>query len=132
MSGKLLEIQFLTFGYSCLLGVILGIIYDIFRILRMIINSKSITMFVQDVIYFVISGIITFVFVLEFNSGESRFYILAGEAVGWILYHITVGESVYRCSWRISQWVKNKIRKFYNKTQKIFVKFANKKSKNEC
>ena len=106
MSGKLLEIQFLTFGYSCLLGVILGIIYDIFRILRMIINSKSITMFVQDVIYFVISGIITFVFVLEFNSGESRFYILAGEAVGWILYHITVGESVYRCSWRISQWVK--------------------------
>lgn len=89
-------------------------------------------MFVQDVIYFVISGIITFVFVLEFNSGESRFYILAGEAVGWILYHITVGESVYRCSWRISQWVKNKIRKFFNKTQKIFVKFANKKSKNEC
>lgn len=83
--------QAAVFGYACILGVMLGILYDVFRIIRVVINPKNITIFVQDIIYFLISGAITFLFVLALNFGEPRFYILIGESAGWILYHTTLG-----------------------------------------
>lgn len=105
-----LSSQLLVFVYSLALGLILGVAYDFFRIVRMVINSKNIAVFLQDVLYFIVSGLITFFFVLGVNSGNSRFYILAGEAVGWILYHITLGEVVYRCSGKLVKWAKLKVK----------------------
>lgn len=101
--------QIFTLMYAGILGVVLGFAYDIFRILRMIVNSKNISIFIQDVLYFIISGIITFWFVLYFNSGDSRFYILVGEAIGWILYHLTIGNLIYRCSNKLVNGFKSKI-----------------------
>lgn len=101
--------QLYTLMYAGILGIILGFAYDIFRILRMILNSKNVFIFIQDVLYFIISGIITFGFVLYFNSGDSRFYILAGEAIGWILYHLTIGNFIYKCSNKLVKCLKSKI-----------------------
>lgn len=88
--------QFLMTVYSLALGVFLGIFYDVFRIIRLLLNPKNLSVFVEDVIYFLVSGFVTFLFVLVFNYGESRFYILAGEALGWILYHISLGDLIYK------------------------------------
>lgn len=88
--------QILVFLCSCVLGVILGVFYDIFRVIRVMINPKNIVVFVQDVVYFLICGFITFAFVLVFNFGESRFYILVGETIGWVTYHITLGDIIYK------------------------------------
>ena len=60
------------------------------------------------------SGIITFLFVLGFNYGESRFYILAGEGIGWIAYHITFGEVVYISSQRIVKFFKRRTGMIFN------------------
>ncbi len=100
--------QATVFGCSCILGVVLGILYDVFRIIRVIINPKNITVFVQDVIYFLISGAITFLFVLAFNFGELRFYILIGESAGWTLYHVTLGHIIYKNFRKIVATIKNK------------------------
>jgi len=110
-----LAVQALTFLYSMILGVALGATYDVFRILRMIINSRNISVFIQDVLYFILSGLMTFLFVLRINSGDSRFYILAGEGIGWILYHISFGEVIYRCSNKIVSKIKFQLEKFKHK-----------------
>ena len=101
--------QVLVFVYSLFLGVLLGITYDIFRIIRMVINSKNIAVFIQDVLYFIISGVITFLFVLGVNNGDSRFYVLAGEGIGWIIYHITLGNAIYKGSNKTVKKIKLKI-----------------------
>lgn len=103
--------QFMVFGFSCFLGIMLGFLYDCFRLVRMMINPKNIFIFMQDIIYFFVSAVITFLFVLVFNNGESRFYILAGEGIGWIVYHLTFGESIYRCSEKIVRGFKQFIKK---------------------
>ena len=105
----MLKMQLTIFGSSCALGVALGFMYDLFRIIRMIINPKNIGVFIQDVIYFILSGVITFLFVLCFNNGESRFYILAGEGIGWIVYHVTLGNSIYKTSGKFVKIIRNKI-----------------------
>ena len=109
--------QMIIFALSCILGIVLGVLYDIFRIIRMVINSKSIAIFIGDIIYFIISGIITFIFVLKINSGESRFYIMAGEGIGWIAYHLTLGNAIYKYSEKATKKIN-----FYTKKiiKKIF------------
>lgn len=104
------------FSYSCLLGLGLGILYDVFRIIRMLINKRNITIFLQDIIYFIVSGFVTFIFVLGINEGQSRFYILAGEGIGWIVYHITLGEKIYHCSENIVKMIYTKFRNFSDNT----------------
>lgn len=121
--NETLAMQLLIFGYSCALGAGLGLLYDFFRIVRMMINPHNIAVFIQDVVYFIISGIITFLFVLGFNSGEARFYILAGEGIGWIIYHITLGEVIYRCSGGMVRFFSFKIKHISNKI-KNFVNFT--------
>ena len=117
--------QILIFVYSLALGMFLGFAYDIFRIIRMVINSRNIAIFIQDVLYFILSGGVTFLFVLSVNSGNSRFYILAGEGIGWIAYHITLGEVIYKCSNKTVNFVKSKIAALKNKFLKKFSKRNN-------
>lgn len=88
----------------------------------MVINSRNIAIFIQDVLYFILSGGVTFLFVLSVNSGNSRFYILAGEGIGWIAYHITIGEVIYKCSNKTVNFVKSKIAALKNKLLKKFSK----------
>lgn len=114
--------QILIFVYSLALGIFLGFAYDIFRIIRMVINSRNIAIFIQDVLYFILSGGVTFLFVLSVNSGNSRFYILAGEGIGWIAYHLTIGEIIYKCSNKTVNFVKSKIAALKNKLLKKFSK----------
>ena len=116
MNETTVTMQMIIFTLSCILGIVLGVLYDIFRIIRMVINSKSIAIFIGDIIYFIISGIITFIFVLKINSGESRFYIMAGEGIGWIAYHLTLGNAIYKCSEKATKKIN-----FY--TKKIIKKF---------
>ena len=120
--------QVMVFVYSLALGVLLGVTYDVFRIIRMIINSKNIAVFIQDVLYFIISGVITFLFVLGVNSGNSRFYILAGEGIGWIIYHVTLGEIIYKCSNKTVKKIRYQINHIKDKIQK---QFSKKDSKND-
>lgn len=114
MNGIIIS-QVSVFCYACLLGVGLGFLYDIFRIFRMMINHHYIGIFIQDVIYFAVSGVVTFLFVLTINKGETRFYILAGEGIGWIGYHLTVGEIIYRSSEKIVAYFNKRINNFVNK-----------------
>lgn len=71
--------------------------------------------FFQDILYFIVSGVVTFIFILGFNSGDSRFYILAGEGIGWIVYHLTIGELIYRMSNKTVKTFKNLLGKLKNK-----------------
>ncbi len=119
---EIFRTQFMIFLFSCFLGIVLGLLYDAFRLVRMIINRHNIFIFIQDIIYFLLSAFITFLFVLIFNDGESRFYILAGEGIGWIVYHLTFGEFIYKCSEKIVKVSKLHIHKIVLKSKNVISK----------
>ncbi len=95
-----------VFLYSCIFGSILGLYYDFFKIISMLIGKEKIKIFFLDLIYMAISGFFTFIFLLAVNYGNLRFYILAGEAMGWCIYHITLGSFV--------MYFANALIKFFN------------------
>lgn len=83
--------QLQVFLYSVGFGFILGLVYDLFRIFRVFVikNSKAIPM--QDIAYFLLCAILTFVFLLVVNNGRFRFNIFAALVTGFTAYYLTLG-----------------------------------------
>lgn len=97
-----MPLQVGIWGISCLLGVVLGIIYDILGIFRVAFRYKPCFMFLHDVLYLIFSGIFTFLFILYINLGEIRLYILFGEIIGVLCYYITLSKIVNKLILQIS------------------------------
>lgn len=86
-----LALQFQGFVISVGVGVLLGAFYDVFRIFRTVFRSEKRAVFFQDLFYMIGAAFVTFLLALGVNYGDVRFYILAGEIIGWCLYYLTVG-----------------------------------------
>ena len=100
--GITLQGQSQLFLYACIFGAALGVYYDVFRLIRLLAPHGSKQLFFHDVLYFFTSGILTFLFLYAVNFGQVRFYLIAGEIIGWCIYHLTVGALFLRvATWLI-------------------------------
>ena len=77
-----LSSQLLSLGISALVGLALAVVYDVFRVTRILFRTGKIAMYVQDILYGIAAAFITFLLALAVNSGEIRFYIIGGELIG--------------------------------------------------
>lgn len=84
--------QTVYFLFSLLFGAVLSAIYDVIRILRFAGINKPVHIIVTDILYFVFCALLTFLYALPFNNGGVRYFVLFGEAVGFVVYRFTVGE----------------------------------------
>lgn len=86
------------FGFAAAVagGLVLGVVYDLFRIWRILFRSGRRAVFFQDVLYLFAAALFTFLLALSVSTGEVRFYLIAGEAVGWLLYHFSLGQITVR------------------------------------
>lgn len=105
------------FLYSCLLGGILSVFFDCFRILRIVIKTGTIWIAIEDIFYFLVSALITYRFLLEYTMGQPRFYVILGIILGWVLCHYTVGELLIR----ISTVIVKAIKRFFAFLYRIFL-----------
>lgn len=80
------------------LGLLIGILYDIFRIIRLSFNFGKIIIAIQDIIFFLILAGVTFAFALTVNKGQVRGYIIFGEIMGFLIYYFSFGIFVIRVS----------------------------------
>lgn len=109
---------------AALLGVVLGAVYDVFRIIRLSFSSKTprgafferikpkkplfcfpkrkkagksgkkAIVFIEDVLFFALCAVAEILFFIGLNSGEIRIYCLILSLAGFILYHLTLGKAV--------------------------------------
>ena len=109
--GIALDLQVRIFLDSLVVGIILSFLYDIFKSVRFAFRSNKRHILIQDIMYFLISAFITFLFVLSINHGEIRFYIIAGEIIGFCVYYMTFS----RLFMKFSIYVISMLRKAGNK-----------------
>lgn len=113
------------FLLSIVFGFALGFIYDLFRIPRIIYNVSTKMIFCQDITYFFICGILTFLFVLVVNCGKLRFFIAAGETIGWCVYNLTVTHATLMIFKFLSMIMKKCIEAIKKVVLKIFLPLVN-------
>lgn len=81
--------QFISFSIFIIIGLIIGIVFDIFRILRKSFKTSDLITYVEDILFWIITGIIILYSIFKFNDGELRLYIFIGLFIG-ILLHIKI------------------------------------------
>ena len=114
----------LVFAYFFLLGITLGLLYDLFKLFRIFVANSALT-FLLDILYFVICSLLTFVLSIYINSGIIRGFVFYGEFFGFIIYKYIFGRIVFKFMRRILFGIK--IVRFFGKF-KLFI-FNNNKPK---
>lgn len=84
--------QAYTFILFVINGVIIGILFDIFRIIRKTFKTSDFITYIEDTIFWILSGITTLYFIFNFNSGEIRLYIFLGIILGISLHILLISK----------------------------------------
>ena len=90
------ENQAYLFVIFTLVGVIIGILFDIFRILRKTFKTKDIITYIEDIVFWIIAGIIIIYTMYVFCDGELRFFMIIGIVLGTVLYMMTISKYVIK------------------------------------
>ena len=117
--------QLTSFIYFILIGILLGIIFDIFRISRRTIKTSDFFTNLEDVLFGLIAGIIILFSIFKFNNGELRLYIFIGLSIGIILNMLFISKYFIKINIYIISFIK-KTFKFLFKPIIFLVKFIKK------
>ena len=114
-------------------GLIIGILFDFFRILRKSFKTSDIVTYIEDLLFWILAGIIILYSIFTFNNGEIRLFMFLAIVMGVIIYMFLFSSYVIRVNVAIIKFLKNitiKIFSFlsmpfkfiYKITKKIFFK----------
>lgn len=81
-----------------LTGFIIGILFDIFRILRRSFKTCDVITYIQDFIFWILTGIILLYSIFTFNNGELRGFVFVGIMLGIIFYLLLISKYFLKIS----------------------------------
>ncbi|MBR3954284.1 MAG: spore cortex biosynthesis protein YabQ [Clostridia bacterium] len=97
--------QFEPLVRAVLLGIVCGIGWDILRFFRRLIPAGRVRLFAEDVLFFAVWSLLTFLLCYVYNFGIVRAYILLAQPFGFFLWYCLPGRLTYRfADWLILQW----------------------------
>ena len=125
--------QAALFVYALIVGIFIGVVYDVFRIVRIAltggrgfntkvrfervenlitrVRGQNVTVknlgiykagrrleyavvFVCDVLFFLVTAVVSVVFLYQANYGQPRLYVVVSAIIGFAIYYNTVGRMV--------------------------------------
>lgn len=105
--------QTTLFLYSILLGAALGVIFDVFRILRAFFRHGSVLIMLEDAFFVFLWGASLVVFSLALARGEVRLFYLIGSLLGFTLYILTLGRAIVLAAKAVAGAVNRFISRIY-------------------
>ena len=84
------------FGLSCLMGAVVGAAYDVLRVFRIIAPHNGVLTALEDIGFLGLYAIALTAFSEAAARSEMRLYFVIGNAVGAMLYTVTVGSVVMK------------------------------------
>ncbi len=114
--------QFQVFFGAIILGAVFGVLYDIFRIIRLMFFKSPVAVFVEDILFWLLVTIITFFFTILFNNGELRLSLIICETLGFLIYYFTLGRLVFKCFSAFFGAISKIFSEMHKKLRKIFKK----------
>ena len=79
-----------TFMVFVIIGIIIGMFLDLFRVFRKCFKTSDALTFIEDIMFLIISGAIVVQSIIRFNNGEIRLFLFLGMQLGLFLYFLTI------------------------------------------
>jgi len=105
-------------------GFALGVLYDVFRVLRLAVaEHRRGFLIAWDIIYSLCCTALSFFFFLTVGDGALRAYGLLGEILGWLIYYVSFGAVALR----VSGWLVKQLRRTFGFLSRVlrapFIRF---------
>ncbi len=105
-------------------GIILGVLYDAVSFIRMLFGERKSVYVFFDTVYFLVASLVSFFFMVLYNSGQVRLNLIFAELFGGVAFHLSLGKYILaRCYIylaRIRKILSFLIRPFTKTTAKIY------------
>lgn len=89
------------FLISCLLGIPVGIAFDVFRVIRIALPHNKFIVALEDILFMLLYASFIVSFSVIASRGEFRFFYIAGNALGFITYYLTIGNILVKAFQKI-------------------------------
>jgi spore cortex biosynthesis protein YabQ len=87
--------------FSIFAGVITGILFDIYRLLRGFESPKKVLTFLEDTLFWIFASLVVFVFLLITNYAYMRIYVYMCIALGIYLYIKFISKMFIKIQYRV-------------------------------
>ena len=81
-----MQTEIYVFIIFILNGILIGLIFDGFRVLRKNFKTPDVITYLEDMFFGISAGILLLYSIMKFNNGEIRVYIFIGIFIGLLLY----------------------------------------------
>lgn len=112
--------QFVTLLTMYASGIVLGIIFDTYRVVSRPFKLSRLTFSLFDLLYWIIATVVVFIVLLVSNDGELRFFIFIGLLLGTWFYFSLISSYMVVFIKHCMRWIK-KIIDFLLRCFNIFV-----------
>ncbi len=103
-------------------GVLIGIIFDIFRILRKTIKTSDFVTYIEDFLFWIITSSILFYSIFTYNNGELRFFMFLAVILGFAVYLCTISSYLIKINVKIINTIKRILYKLFEIIYKPLIK----------
>lgn len=92
-------------------GVLICLLYDIFRAIRKTVKTPDIVTYMEDAVFWIIVAVFLIYLIFILNSGEIRFFMFLAICLGGIAYYFTLSKYFMKFSVHILTFIKVIIKK---------------------
>ena len=110
----MVENQAYLFLVFSLTGVVLGVLFDFFRVLRKTFKTGDFVTYIEDILYWILAGIIILYNIWFFNDGEIRVFMILGILMGAIIYCLTLSPIFIKIEYFFIKKIKGVFTLLYN------------------
>ncbi len=91
--------QVYAFTITVALGLLAGVFYDFFRVMRRMLRPPRWLLFCLDLAFWLVMTVVVFIVLLASVSGEVRAYVLVGMGLGGCFYVLLFSRAVFRLTY---------------------------------
>ena len=92
------QVELITF--SLLAGIITGVFFDIYRLIRGLANPNKFLTIIQDLLFWTLTSIVVFIFLMYTNKGYINFYVYVSLIIGVYLYLKLLSKAFIKVQYR--------------------------------
>ena len=94
-------------------GIIIGLLFDFFRILRKSFKTTDIVTYIEDIIFWILTGLIVLYSIFTFNNGEIRLFMFIAIGIGSITYMLFASSYIIKVNVIVINFLKNILKKMF-------------------
>ena len=102
-------------------GILIGLIFDLFRISRKVIKTNNLMTYIEDFIFWILTGFIVLYSIFVFNNGELRLFMFIGIILGVIIYTLLMSKYFIKINMKIINTIKSIIKILFKPINFVFV-----------